>query len=179
MGGWVFPDRFRALRPVRLPHLQAQVEDGQGDRWQEDGGSSLPEVERDGSVQLPAAAVAGLRHVQELRGPLPRRVHGRQRGGDAWQGHLVREEGGGRRWRQEEVIAFRLPRTWDAPHAPRARRSAPRTPLSALPGSVGWGQVELSPGVQQHFARACVHISYGRIRAVVIPSSLRVCYLSK
>merc|ERR1712032_1568020 len=77
--GWVFPDRFRALRPVRLPHLQAQVEDGQGDRWQEDGGSSLPEVER-----------------------------------DAWKGHLVREEGGGRRWRQEEVIAFRLPRTWDA-----------------------------------------------------------------
>merc|ERR1712037_748315 len=38
-----------------------------------------------------------------------------QRGGDAWQGHLVREEGGGRRRRQEEVIAFRLPRTGRTP----------------------------------------------------------------
>merc|ERR1712060_595858 len=134
MGGWVFPDRFRALRPVRLPHLQAQVEDGQGDRWQEDGGSSLPEVERDGSVQLPAAAATGLRHVQELRGPLPRRLHGRQRGGDAWQGHLVREEGGGRRWRKEEVIALGLPRTWDAPHTLCTERSSPGTALSDLPG---------------------------------------------
>merc|ERR1712066_545658 len=82
---------------VRMPYLQAQVEDGQGDRWQEDG-----------SVQLPAAAAPGVRHLQELRGPVPRCLHGWQRRGDAWQSHLVRAQGRGWRcWRQEEVSAER------------------------------------------------------------------------
>merc|ERR1712066_1125260 len=67
------------------------------------GGPTLAEVKRDGSVQLPAAAAPGVRHLQELRGPLPCCLHGRQRRGDAWQGHLVRAEGRGRRWRKEEV----------------------------------------------------------------------------
>merc|ERR1712187_326400 len=83
--------------------LQAQMEDGQGDWRQEDGGATLSQVERDGGVQLPAAAAARVRHIQELRGPLARRVHGRQRRGDAGQGHRLRAKGGGgRRW-QEEV----------------------------------------------------------------------------
>merc|ERR1712217_592408 len=63
------------------------------------------EIERDGAVQLPAAAAIGVRHFQELRGPLPRCVHGRKRGGDAWQGHFLRAQGrcSWWRWRQEEV----------------------------------------------------------------------------
>ena len=55
-------------------------------RWQEDGGPPLPEVQRDGAVQLPAPAALGVRHLQELRGPVPRRLHGWQRRGDAGQG---------------------------------------------------------------------------------------------
>merc|ERR1711920_680103 len=83
-------------------------EDGQGDRRQEDGGPSLPQVERNGAVQLPAPAALGVRQLQELRGPLPRRLHGRQRRRHAWQGHLLRAEGGGGcRW-QEEVMRWRL-----------------------------------------------------------------------
>merc|ERR1712039_115652 len=74
--------------------------------WQEDGGPALAEVKRDGSVQLPAAAAPGVRHLQELRGPLPRCLHGWQRCGHAWQGDLVRAQGRGwRRRRQEEVSA--------------------------------------------------------------------------
>merc|ERR1711972_582688 len=90
--GRLLADRLRALRPLCMPHLQAQVEDGQGDGRQEDGGPALTEVERDGAVQLPAAAAPGLRHVQELRGPFPCRLHGWQRRGDAWQGYLVRAQ---------------------------------------------------------------------------------------
>merc|ERR1711966_568943 len=60
-------------------HLRAQVEDGQGDWWQEDGGPALPEVQRDGPDLLPAAAAPGVRLLQELRGPLARCLHGRQR----------------------------------------------------------------------------------------------------
>merc|ERR1711876_27133 len=86
-----------------MPYLQAQVEDGQGDGWQEDGGSALAEVERDGTVQLSAAAAARLRHLQELRGPLASCVHGRQRRGHAWQSHLLRAQGGCWCRRQEEV----------------------------------------------------------------------------
>merc|ERR1712023_590347 len=41
----------------------------------------------------------------KLRGPVARGVHGWQRRGDAWQGDLVRAQGGGQRWRQEEVSA--------------------------------------------------------------------------
>ena len=46
-----------------LPHCQAQVEDGQGHRWREDGGPSLPQVQRDGPVQLPATAAARVRQL--------------------------------------------------------------------------------------------------------------------
>merc|ERR1711937_398590 len=58
-----------------------------------------------GSVQLPAAAASGVRHIQELRGPVARGFHGWQRRGDAWQGDLVRAQGGGQRRWQEEVSA--------------------------------------------------------------------------
>merc|ERR1712007_46601 len=54
------------------------------------GGSSFIEIERDGAVQFPAAAASCLRHVQKLRRPLSRRVHGRQWCGHVRQGHLVR-----------------------------------------------------------------------------------------
>merc|ERR1711972_415518 len=83
--------------------FDAQVEDGEGDRWQKNGGSALAEVERDGSVQLPAAAAARLRHVQELRGPFPCRIHGRQWRRYVGKGGVLRAQGGGRRRRQEEV----------------------------------------------------------------------------
>merc|ERR1712066_703881 len=76
--GRLLANRLRALRPLGMPHLQAQVEDGERDWWQEDGGSALAEVERDGAMQLPASAALGVRHLQELRGPLPRCLHGRQ-----------------------------------------------------------------------------------------------------
>merc|ERR1712217_214877 len=92
------------LRPLGMPNLEAQVEDGQGDWRQEDGGPTLAEVERDGAVQLPATAAPGVRYLQELRGSLARCLHGWQRRGDAWQGHLVRAQGRGWRcWWQEEV----------------------------------------------------------------------------
>merc|ERR1712146_151781 len=101
---WLFAHWLRAVRPLRLPNLEALLEDGQGDGWQEDGGPPRAEVERDGAVLLPAAAAARLRHLQELRGPLPRGFHGRQRRGDAREGGVLRAQGGGqrRRW-QEEV----------------------------------------------------------------------------
>merc|ERR1719277_1476754 len=86
-----------------MPDLEAEVEDGQGDGRQEDGGASFVEVQRDGAVQLPASAASGLRHVQELRGLVPRGLHGWQRRGDVGQGRLLRAEGGGCGWRQEEV----------------------------------------------------------------------------
>merc|ERR1711982_323670 len=74
-----------------------------GDRWQEDGGPPLLEVQRDGPVQLPAPAALGVRHLQELRGPVPCCLHGWQRCCHAWQGHLLRAQGGGFRRRQEEM----------------------------------------------------------------------------
>merc|ERR1712146_842942 len=106
---WLFADRLRAVRSLRVPYLEALLEDGQGDWWQEDGGSPRAEVERDGAVHVPAAAAARVRHLQELRGPLPCRLHGRQRRGDAWEGGLLREEGGGkrRRWQEEVGLAER------------------------------------------------------------------------
>merc|ERR1739848_336938 len=105
--GRVFAHRLRALRSVGVPHLWSQVEDGKGDRRKEDGGPTLAEIERDGSVLLPATAAAGVRQLQELRGPLACRFLGRQRRGDAWKGRDLREEGGGGRRRQEEVRAER------------------------------------------------------------------------
>merc|ERR1712139_259868 len=93
-----------ALWPCSLPHFGAQVEDGKGDRRQEDGRSSLPQVERDGRMFLSTSAAACVRHIQELRGPLPCCLHGWQRCGDAWKSDLMRAEGGWRQgWRQEEV----------------------------------------------------------------------------
>merc|ERR1719222_1084429 len=93
---------------VCVPYLKAEVEDGQGDRREEDGGAPLPEVERDGRVQLRAAAAPCVRHLQELRGPLPRGVHGRQRRGHARKSYLVREKGRWRwRRRQKEVSRAR------------------------------------------------------------------------
>merc|ERR1719329_1184089 len=38
---WLLPNWFRAMWTFRLPYCQAQVEDGQGDWWQEDGGSPI------------------------------------------------------------------------------------------------------------------------------------------
>merc|ERR1711975_57274 len=106
--GRLLAHRLRALRPVDVPHLWSQVEDGQRDRRKEDGGPTLAEVERDGSVLLPATAAAGVRQLQELRGPLACRFLGRQRRGYAWKGRDLREEGGGGRRRQEEVSIGRL-----------------------------------------------------------------------
>merc|ERR1712232_359444 len=65
-------------------------------------------VERDGRVRLPAAATSRVRHLQELRRLVTRRLHGWQRRGHVGQGHFVREEGGGWRRRQEEVRADRI-----------------------------------------------------------------------
>merc|ERR1712176_169967 len=79
------------------------MEDGQGDWREENGGSALSQIQRDGPVLLPAPAALGVRHVQELRGFVTRRVHGWQRCGHVGQGGLMRAEGGGRRWRQEEM----------------------------------------------------------------------------
>ncbi|CAJ1350432.1 unnamed protein product, partial [Effrenium voratum] len=91
--GGLLTHRLRALRPRRVPRVRAQVEDGQGDRRQEDGGPSLPQVQRDGSVQLPAPAAFGVRHLQELRGLVSRGLHGWQRCGDARQGGELRAQG--------------------------------------------------------------------------------------
>merc|ERR1711964_676267 len=87
-------DRVRALRSLGVPCREDLLEDRQGDGRQEDGGPALAEVERDGGVQLRAAAAVGRRHVQELRGPLAHRVLGRQWRGDAWQDHDGGAEGG-------------------------------------------------------------------------------------
>merc|ERR1712014_456198 len=87
---------------------RAEVEDGEGDGWQKNGRSPLSEVQRNGAVQLPASAAARVRYLQELRGPLARRLHGRQWRGDAWEGDLLRAQGGGGcRW-QEEVGAMQV-----------------------------------------------------------------------
>merc|ERR1712023_613050 len=92
------------MRPCRMPYLCAQVEDGQGDWWQEVGGSSLLEVQRDGSVLFPASAASRVRGLQELRGSLPCRLHGWQRMRHVGKGHLLREEGGCRRCRRQEEV---------------------------------------------------------------------------
>merc|ERR1712079_778509 len=80
------------------------------------GGPPLLEVKRDGPVQLPAPAAACVRHLQELRGPFARSLHGWQWCRDAGQGHLLRAQRGCRRWRQEKVgctvQVFRIRRRW-------------------------------------------------------------------
>merc|ERR1712139_610170 len=93
-----------ALWPCSLPHFGAQVEDGKGDWRQEDGRSSLPQVERDGRMFLSTAAAARVRHFQELRGLVTCCLHGWQWSGDVGKGNLMRTEGGRRQgWWQEEV----------------------------------------------------------------------------
>merc|ERR1712060_145133 len=87
-----------------MPHLQAQVEDGQGDWREENGRPALAEVERDGTVQLPASAAPCLRHLQELRGPFACCLHGRQWCCHAWQGDLLRAQRGCQCRGQEEVM---------------------------------------------------------------------------
>merc|ERR1712060_59378 len=84
--GGLFIDRFCALWSVCLPHLEARVEDGERNWREKTGGSSLLEVQRDGGMLLPAAAAIGVRHFQELRGPLARCFHGRQWCRDVGQG---------------------------------------------------------------------------------------------
>merc|ERR1711862_594321 len=91
-----------------LPYLKVEVEDGQGDRWQEARGSSFVEVQRDGSVQLPAPAASCVRHLQELRGSFSRRLHGWKRLCHVGQGRQLREEGGGQGHWQEEMIGVRV-----------------------------------------------------------------------
>ena len=41
---------------VTLLSVSRDADGGQGDQWQEDGGSSLFQVQHDGSVQFPAIA---------------------------------------------------------------------------------------------------------------------------
>merc|ERR1712014_467056 len=96
-----FANRFRALWSICMPHLEARVENGR---------STLLKVQRDGRVLLPATAAVGMRHLQELRGSLARRFHGRERRCDVGQGRELREEGGGRKGRQEEMSKFYLGR---------------------------------------------------------------------
>merc|ERR1711900_64148 len=81
------------------------LEAWQGDWWQEDGGPALAEVERDGGVQLRAAAAAGGGHLQELRGPVPHRLPGRQRCGHVGQDRDCRAEDG-QGLGQSEVPAY-------------------------------------------------------------------------
>merc|ERR1711862_222773 len=104
--GGILPNWLRALRPRCLPYLRTQVEDGQGDRWQEARGSSLLEVQRDGSVLLPASAASRVRHLQELRGSLPCCLHGWQRLCYAWQGRVLRASRGGRQGRRQEEVNY-------------------------------------------------------------------------
>merc|ERR1712084_98180 len=101
--GWLLSNWLRAVRTGRLPHFEAQVEDGQGDWRQKDGRSPFLEVQRDGSVQLRAAAAIGVRHLQELRGLVACCIHGWQWCGHVGQGDLLRAQGGSGCWRQEEV----------------------------------------------------------------------------
>merc|ERR1712217_682695 len=77
---------------------------GKGDRREKDGGTSLFETKRDGRVQLRPPTATGLRYLQELRGHVACRFHGREWCGDAWARQCLRTEGGDWCWRQEEVI---------------------------------------------------------------------------
>merc|ERR1711918_217202 len=100
---WVFAYWFRALRPVGVPYFRTQMENGERDRWEDNGRSPFVEVERNGSVFLPAAATACVRQLQKLRGSFARRILRRQRRGDAWKGRDLRKERGGSRWWQEKM----------------------------------------------------------------------------
>merc|ERR1712217_430391 len=77
-------NRFRALRTVSMPHLKL-------------------EVERNGTVQFPAATTTGVRHFQELRGPFSCCIHGWKRCGHVGESYLLRAQGGRRKGRQEKV----------------------------------------------------------------------------
>ena len=98
---WTSPTRSRWATPPSasraagvLPAVSPpEVEDGKGDGRQEDGGPQPPEVQRDGSVQLPAPAASRVRHLQELRGSVSGCCHGWQRRRDAWKGGEPRAKG--------------------------------------------------------------------------------------
>merc|ERR1719453_2952890 len=62
----LLPHWLRALRSVGLPDREAEVEDGQGDWWKEDGGAPQSEVERDGRDHHGSPAAYCLRFLQEL-----------------------------------------------------------------------------------------------------------------
>merc|ERR1712060_958782 len=80
-------------------------------------GAPLVEVQRDGAMQLSTSAASGLRHIQELRGFVACCIHGWQRRGHVGQGRLLRAQGGGCGWGQEEV-STELAGTWTASAAP-------------------------------------------------------------
>merc|ERR1712166_203329 len=105
--GWLLAHWLRALWPLSLPYLKAHLEDGKGNRRKKVGGSSLPEVQRDGRMLLPASAAARRRHLQELRGSLACGFHGWQRCGHVGQGHLLRANRCCRQgWWQEEMRSW-------------------------------------------------------------------------
>merc|ERR1712139_353656 len=141
-------DRLRALRPRGVPRDEDDVEDRQGDGWQEDGGAALPEVERDGGDQVRAAAAVGGGHVQELRGLVPHRVPGWQRRCHAWQD---RQEDGQDRGRQGQEVSSdetvvrmrRLVRLESAAWVHRKPRETLRVPL---PLSFGTCEFECDTG---------------------------------
>merc|ERR1712014_288594 len=97
--GGLFANRFRALWSICMPHLKARVENGQRDRWKENGRPTFLEVQRDGRVLLPATAAISVRLLQELRGPLARCFHGWKWRCYVGQSRELRKEGGGRKGR--------------------------------------------------------------------------------
>merc|ERR1712023_292885 len=46
--GWLLTNRLCAMRTSSLPYFRLEVEDGQRNRWQENGRSTLLEIQRDG-----------------------------------------------------------------------------------------------------------------------------------
>merc|ERR1712029_959087 len=56
--GWLLADWLRALRPLRMPGDQVQLQGRQGNWRQEDGLPPLAQVERDGRGCLRPAAAA-------------------------------------------------------------------------------------------------------------------------
>ena len=100
-----FPTRSRHFTPQLVScDVDVQLAVSQRDWRQENGGFPLAEVQRDGTVQLPASAAACLRQLQELRGFFPRSFHGRQWICYVGQGDMLREDGRCRWcWKEERV----------------------------------------------------------------------------
>merc|ERR1712083_917285 len=64
--GWLLANWFCQMWKVSMPNLEAQMEDGKGDRREKDGRPSLVEIQRDGPMQFHATTAAGVRYLQEL-----------------------------------------------------------------------------------------------------------------